>query len=79
VLSYSAPHNNEEENKMSNKIDITPSWETAGEILIMALQNKKLDKKGFDNVFANIRDMASKMDLANNIIRKLKEEKNNEK
>ena len=58
-----------EEEKM---IDITPSWVTCGEIIIMALQNPDLDQKGFDNVFVNIRDMAQKMDQANKIIRHLK-------
>ena len=66
-------------NNVSDKIDITPNWITTGEIIIMALQNPNLDHKGFENVFANIRDMASKMDLANSIIRKLKEEQTNEK
>lgn len=53
-------------------INITPNWQTCGEIIIMALQNPDLDKKGFDNVFANIRDMAKKMDQANQIIKQLK-------
>jgi hypothetical protein len=56
-------------------IDITPNWVTCGEIIIMALQNPKLDREGFDNVFANIRDMAQKMDQANKIIRQLKSNK----
>ena len=62
-------------NNVSDKIDITPNWITCGEIIIMALQNPNLDHKGFENVFANIRDMAKKMDHANKIIKQLKSEK----
>ena len=52
-------------------IDITPSWKTASEILIMALQNPKLSKEGFDEGMAQIREMASKLDIACKELNKL--------
>ena len=56
-------------------IDITPNWKTASEILIMALQNPKLSKQGFDDSMATIREMASKLDIACNELNKLAKEK----
>jgi len=56
-------------------IDITPSWKAASEILIMALQNPKLSKQGFDDGMATIREMASKLDIACNELNKLAKEK----
>lgn len=53
-------------------INITPSWRNCGEIIVMTLQNPKLSKKGFEDVFYNIRDMARKLDEANAIIKELK-------
>ena len=81
--SYDLDHNilyNLENKKMyqviseekESTIDITPSWVTCGEVIIMALQNPDLDQKGFDNSFEFIRDMAQKMDQANKIIRHIK-------
>ena len=52
-------------------IDITPSWKAASEILIMALQNPKLSKQGFDDGMATIREMASKLDIACKELNKL--------
>ena len=52
-------------------IDITPSWKAASEILIMALQNPKLSKQGFDDGKATIREMASKLDIACKELNKL--------
>jgi len=56
-------------------IDITPSWKAASEILIMALQNPKLSKQGFDDGMATIREMASKLDIACKELNKLAKEK----
>jgi len=56
-------------------IDITPSWKAASEILIMALQNPKLSKEGFDDGMATIREMASKLDIACKELNKLAKEK----
>ena len=56
-------------------IDITPSWKTASEILIMALQNPKLSKEGFDEGMEQIREMASKLDIACKELNKLAKEK----
>jgi len=56
-------------------IDITPNWKTASEILIMALQNPKLSKQGFDEGMATIREMASKLDIACKELNKLAKEK----
>ena len=53
-------------------IDITPSWRNCGEIIIMTLQNAKLSKEGYEQVFYNIRDMARKLDEANALIKQLK-------
>ena len=58
-------------------IDITPNWKTASEILIMALQNPKLSKQGFDEGMATIREMASKLDMACKELNKLAKEKGN--
>ena len=55
-------------------IDITPSWKAASEILIMALQNPKLSKEGFDDGMATIREMASKLDIACKELNKLAKE-----
>ena len=55
-------------------IDITPNWRTASEILIMALQNPKLSKEGFDEGMAQIREMASKLDIACKELNKLAKE-----
>ncbi|MDB2441726.1 hypothetical protein N9W20_00210 [Candidatus Pelagibacter bacterium] len=52
-------------------IDITPNWKTSGEILIMALQNPKLSKQGFDEGMETIREMASKLDIACKELNKL--------
>jgi len=56
-------------------IDITPNWKTASEILIMALQNPKLSKQGFDEGMATIREMAGKLDIACKELNKLAKEK----
>ena len=56
---------------MKKTINITPSWKVSAEIIILALQNKKLDNKGLENVFYNIRDMAQKLDKANENIKRL--------
>ena len=62
--------------KMSKQtIDITPNWKTSGEILIMALQNPKLSKQGFGEGMAQIREMASKLDIACKELNKLAKEK----
>jgi len=60
---------------IKQKIDITPSWKATSEIIIMVLQNKKLDAKGLQNAFEMIREMGSKFDLANNELKKLAKEK----
>lgn len=60
---------------IKQKIDITPSWKSTSEIIIMVLQNKKLDAKGLQNAFEMIREMGSNLDLANNELKKLAKEK----
>ena len=42
--------------------------------LIMVLQNKKVDAKGLQNAFEMIREMGSKLDLANKELNKLAKE-----
>ena len=44
------------------KISIIPNWSASAEIIILALQNPKLSKKGLDEAIFNIRDMANKFD-----------------
>ena len=58
---------------MNNKINIAPNWKTTSEIIIMVLQNKKLDANGFQDTFEMIREMGSKLDLANEKLKKLGE------
>jgi len=60
---------------IKQKIDITPTWKSTSEIIIMVLQNKKLDAKGLQNAFEMIREMGSNLDLANNELKKLAKEK----
>ena len=60
---------------IKEKIDITPSWKSTSEIIIMVLQNKKLDAKGLQNAFEMIREMGINLDLANNELKKLAKEK----
>lgn len=60
---------------IKQKIDITPSWKSTSEIIIMALQNKKLDEKVLQEAFEMIREMGSNLDLANNELKKLAKEK----
>lgn len=55
-------------------IDITPSWKATSEIIIMVLQNKKVDAKGLQNAFEMIREMGSNLDLANKQLNKLAKE-----
>ena len=55
-------------------IDITPSWKTTSEVIILVLQNKNLDAKGYQNAFEMIREMGSNLDLANNELNKLAKE-----
>ena len=55
-------------------IDITPSWKATSEIIIMVLQNKKVDAKGLQNAFEMIREMGSNLDLANKELNKLTKE-----
>ena len=52
-------------------ISITPNWKTTSEIVIMVLQNKKLDAKGLQNAFEMIREMGIKLDYANEQLQKL--------
>ena len=56
-------------------INITPSWKSYSEIIIMVLQNKKLDAKELQNAFEMIREMGSNLDLANNELKRLAKEK----
>jgi len=60
---------------IKQKIDITPSWKSYSEIIIMVLQNKKLDAKELQNAFEMIREMGSNLDLANNELKRLAKEK----
>jgi len=52
-------------------INIAPSWKSYSEIIIMVLQNKKLDAKEFQNAFEMIREMGTKLDYAKEELQKL--------
>lgn len=57
--------------KEQQTISIAPNWKTTSEIVIMVLQNKKLDAKGLQNAFEMIREMGIKLDYANEQLQKL--------
>ena len=59
-------------------ISITPNWKTTSEIVIMVLQNKKLDAAGLQNAFEMIREMGTKLDYANEELQKLQSTNNEE-
>ena len=59
-------------------ISIAPNWKTTSEIVIMVLQNKKLDAKGLQNAFEMIREMGTKLDYANEELQKLQSTNNEE-
>jgi len=62
---------------MANKtINIAPDWKTSAEIIILVLQNKNLDNRGYQNVFEMVREMGSNLDFANHKIKKLQEKIN---
>ena len=62
---------------MTNKtINIAPDWKTSAEIIILVLQNKNLDNRGYQNVFEMVREMGSNLDFANHKIKKLQEKIN---
>ena len=60
---------------IKQKIDITPSWKSTSEIIIMVLQNKKVSAKGLQNAFEMIREMGNNLDIANKELNKLAKEK----
>jgi len=64
--------------KEQQTISIAPNWKTTSEIVIMVLQNKKLDAKGLQNAFEMIREMGIKLDYANEQLQKLQSTKKEE-
>jgi hypothetical protein len=62
-------------NMTKQTIDITPSWKSTSEIIIMVLQNKKVSAKGLQNAFEMIREMGNNLDIANKELNKLAKEK----